>query len=647
MNKKICFLFVWIISSVGHLVATPTVHDPVAVVSITNINVVGLQTIDDIKIIPNNRVLLVGQLDPKQNGLWLCQTGAWIRPDDFTSGTQAGVATVFVTSGAVNAGTNWVCITPTAIIDTNSISFIVEFILADQTTGANVGGQVGQIFRDATGNTINFKTIGAGDSHVIITNNTNDVIIGTDATSANIAGAIVSRDSSGDFSANTITANLIGNITGSAGSTSDFTGSLLGDVTGIQGATVVSLVGGQPAADVAAGTILANTATDTNTINTIVKRDGSGNFSAGTITADLMGNVTGNATSATTATNFSGPLTGDVTGTQNATVVSTIGGQMAANVATGTILANTATNANTASTLVKRDASGNFSAGTVTANLTGNVTGSLAGNATTATTATNFSGSLTGDVTGNQSATVVSTVGGQTAANVAAGAVLANAATATNTANTIVRRDNSGNFSAGTMTASLTGAASLNVLKTGDTMTGGLIVPAGTTATPSIQFTGSVNTGIAAQIANILSFDTNGIERMNISTNAITTLVALIVKNIFVNQAIQTFAATGNNQAVVVTSGISLLLLTHTANRTGLTITFPPSPIDGQMFTVMLGTTNSITFTALNGGTGAATIVGPLTGLNLSSAPTATANGNAVTYLYTAASNSWYRYSRG
>ena len=42
-------------------------------------------------------------------------------------------------------------------------------------------------------------------------------------------------------------------------------------------------------------------------------------------------------------------------------------------------LVNNATNANTASTIVKRDSSGNFSAGTITA--------SLSGNASTATTA--------------------------------------------------------------------------------------------------------------------------------------------------------------------------------------------------------------------------------------------------------------------
>ena len=42
------------------------------------------------------------------------------------------------------------------------------------------------------------------------------------------------------------------------------------------------------------------------------------------------------------------------------------------------------TSSNTASTLVERDASGNFAAGTITASLTGNVTGDLTGNADTA-----------------------------------------------------------------------------------------------------------------------------------------------------------------------------------------------------------------------------------------------------------------------
>ena len=209
----------------------------------------------------------------------------------------------------------------------------------------------------------------------------------------------------------------------------------------------------------------ATTATAVNTPNTIVVRDGSGNFSAGTITANLIGNAT-TATAALSTVNFTGSLAGDVIGTQNATQVSFVGGQTAANIATGAVAANAATNTNTANTIVRRDASGNFAAGTITANLTGNVTGTLTGNATTATTAlsaTNFTGSLAGDVIGTQNATQVNSVGGQTATNIAAGTVAANAATNSNTASTIVRRDGSGNFSAGTITANLTGNVTGNL----------------------------------------------------------------------------------------------------------------------------------------------------------------------------------------
>jgi hypothetical protein len=190
--------------------------------------------------------------------------------------------------------------------------------------------------------------------------------------------------------------------------------------------------------------------------------------------------------------------------------------------------------ANTANTLVRRDASGNFSAGTITANLTGNVTGSVtggvSGNAGTATKlATARTINVSGDVTGTAqnfdgSANVIiptqiaagSIVNADINAAAAiadtklatistAGKVLNSATTATNanTANAIVSRDANGNFSANTVTANLSGNASTatklatvrkingtnfdgtaditvadstRVLKTGDTMTGELIV---------------------------------------------------------------------------------------------------------------------------------------------------------------------------
>jgi hypothetical protein len=290
----------------------------------------------------------------------------------------------------------------------------------------------------------------------------------------------------------------------SATTAANFSGALSGDVTGAQSNTLVSTVGGQSAANLASGASLANASTSANSPNAIVRRDASGNFSVGAVTATsvigngsgltslnagslssgtvgdarlstnvplltgnnafsgsnnftgvtvatnasnvMAGAFTGNLNgSASNATNFSGPLSGEVTGTQSATVVGAVGGQSSASIANGVQAANNATSANATGTIVKRDASGNFAAGTITA--------ALAGNASTATTATNFSGSLLGDVTGTQGATVVAGVGGQTAASVASGVSAANAATSANTAFTIVKRDASGNFSAGAVSA--------------------------------------------------------------------------------------------------------------------------------------------------------------------------------------------------
>ncbi|HLX64565.1 MAG TPA: hypothetical protein VKX17_25050 [Planctomycetota bacterium] len=83
------------------------------------------------------------------------------------------------------------------------------------------------------------------------------------------------------------------------------------------------------------------------------------NISAGTAPISISG------TAATVTTNAN--LTGDVTSVGNATTVVTVGGSTAALVHSAELAANAATSADTASTIVKRDASGNFSAGAVTA----------------------------------------------------------------------------------------------------------------------------------------------------------------------------------------------------------------------------------------------------------------------------------------
>ena len=86
-----------------------------------------------------------------------------------------------------------------------------------------------------------------------------------------------------------------------------------------------------------------------------------------------------------------------------------------------------------------------------------------------------------------------------------------------NIANYGVQRDGSGNFSAGTITASLTGAASLNVLKTGDTMTGTLAI---TGAGSNLTVSGNASVTGTTTLTNDLNVD-SGVLFVDVSANEV------------------------------------------------------------------------------------------------------------------------------
>ena len=78
-----------------------------------------------------------------------------------------------------------------------------------------------------------------GGGGISVDAGTGAITLGSNATSAGTAGAIVARDASGGFTAGTITAALNGNATTATSATS-FTGPLAGDVTGTQSAAAIA-----------------------------------------------------------------------------------------------------------------------------------------------------------------------------------------------------------------------------------------------------------------------------------------------------------------------------------------------------------------------------------------------------------------------
>jgi len=70
----------------------------------------GLQTIDTISGIADDRVLVKNQADPIFNGIYLQAAGAWARSEDMPAGEVAGGSQVIVQEGAVNEDTEHTCI---------------------------------------------------------------------------------------------------------------------------------------------------------------------------------------------------------------------------------------------------------------------------------------------------------------------------------------------------------------------------------------------------------------------------------------------------------------------------------------------------------------------------------------------------------
>lgn len=118
--------------------------DAVRVRTTANITLSGTQTIDGVALSVDDRVLVMNQSTATQNGLYLVQSGSWVRTTDADTGLELAWATVTVMEGTTHAGTRWVCNTAPITLGTTPInwtSFGGGTYTADETTIEQVGSQ--------------------------------------------------------------------------------------------------------------------------------------------------------------------------------------------------------------------------------------------------------------------------------------------------------------------------------------------------------------------------------------------------------------------------------------------------------------------------------------------------------------------------
>ena len=337
-----------------------------------------------------------------------------------TSGTlTAGAVTYPITHGTSGqvlstTGSGTLTWTTTAAPSDASTSAKGLIQLAGDLGGTASSPTVSSVGGVSASNIANFDTRISSATNSITTLNSSV----TAATANNTISTIVKRDASGNFSAGTITANLTGNVTGNlSGNASTATNATTaGNITATSNNTLTSISTLSTVGTITTGTI--SLTTDIKTAGTLtagavtypITHGTSGQVLSTTGSGTLTWTTTAAPSDASTSAKGIIQLAGDLAGTASLPTVNNVGGVSASTIGTINTTIAAATNSNTVNTIVKRDASGNFSAGTITANLTGNVTGnvtgSLTGNASTATTAT--TATTAGNITATSNSTLTS-----------------------------------------------------------------------------------------------------------------------------------------------------------------------------------------------------------------------------------------------
>jgi len=165
--------------------------DPVRAATTANITLSGVQTIDGVSVIANDRVLVKAQSTASANGLYLCAAGAWTRTTDYDISAETLGAGVFVSEGTTLGNSVWLMTTDGPItLGTTSLVWTQIGSGTSYTggTGISFAGSVISIDTAVTARRA-AAAIGDGSSTTLTFThnlNTQDIIVSVRETSTNI-----------------------------------------------------------------------------------------------------------------------------------------------------------------------------------------------------------------------------------------------------------------------------------------------------------------------------------------------------------------------------------------------------------------------------------------------------------------------------
>lgn len=98
--------------------------EPVRLSTTANITLSGIQTIDGVAVVANDRVLVRAQTTGAENGIYIAGSGAWTRATDFDASSEVVGSSFFVSEGSTLGNSVWVMTTDAPVtIGTTALTF--------------------------------------------------------------------------------------------------------------------------------------------------------------------------------------------------------------------------------------------------------------------------------------------------------------------------------------------------------------------------------------------------------------------------------------------------------------------------------------------------------------------------------------------